>query len=191
MEAGRAHRARDRAGAFHRPLPACSTTRRPSRMIPSASISPSRRARQDRRRRRLGRRLEEGFLRLGVQEEEARSRQGAGATDPLRRGARKPAAACRLRHAYLPHRDPLDQRSSRDLRVRTRRPRRADEPRPSSRRLPQSGRAALGPNARQAHQGSGGQVPGDFRQRCSIAIPTARRWRISSTNLCSASSPTA
>ena len=48
----------------------------------------------------FGRRLEEGLFRLGIQEEEARPGQGAGAADPLRRGAGKPAAARRLRHPH-------------------------------------------------------------------------------------------
>ena len=44
METGRAHRARDRAGTFPRPLPARSTIRRRPRTTRPASTSPSRRA---------------------------------------------------------------------------------------------------------------------------------------------------
>ena len=57
--------------------------------------------------------------------------------------------------------------------------------------LPQPGGTALEAHARNADQGGGRQVPDDFRLVCSIAIPIARRSRISSTSSSSASSPTA
>ena len=144
MEARRADRARDRAGAFSRSLPSARTPA-PGGGRPDRRAFHFREGRlQDRRRRRLRRRVEEGLLRLGIQEEEARSRQGAGAAHPLRRGAGEPAAARRLRHPSLSRRDALDQRGSGPIRIRARRPRRAGESRDPASGFLRSGQAALG-----------------------------------------------
>ena len=54
---------------------------------------------------------------MGVQEEEARPRCRDGAARPICRGVGKSAAAGRLRHRSLPHRDALDQRGSRKYEI--------------------------------------------------------------------------
>ena len=130
---------------------------------------------QDRRRPGLGRRLEEGLLRLGVQGQARRPGRRLPAAAPVPRGAGEPAAAGRLRHR--PHRRPhqLHQHRQAHRHDHAGRPADARGHAPPAQRLLRPGSLPRAADRRAGHRGGGRASSPAWPTTCAAWGPTRGR----------------